>query len=115
MPIPPNIPWDQVLRHGPKVLDAATALFEKWQARRPEPVNPHAEEPANPLAVVEQRLQILEEAETAQSALVREMAREMQAMAAELERGRRLARLALALAGAALAVAVVAWFGLRLN
>lgn len=113
MPIPPNIPWDQVLRHGPKVLDAATALFEKWQARRPEPVNPHAEAPTNPLSVVEQRLQILEEAETAQSALVREMAREMQAMAGELERARKYSRLALGLGAAALALAVLAFWSVR--
>ncbi len=113
MPIPTNIPWDQVLRHGPKVLDAATALFEKWQARKPEPVNPHAEAPTNPLAVVEQRLQTLEEAETAQSALVREMAREMQAMAAELERCHRHSRLALGLGAAALALSVLAFFAAR--
>jgi hypothetical protein len=114
MPIPPNIPWDQVLRHGPRVLDAATALFEKWQARRPEPVNPHDEAPSNPLQVVERRLQTLESAEAEQSALVREMAREMQGMAAELQRQRQRNRIALALAGAGLALSVIALFSARL-
>ena len=113
MPIPPNIPWDQVLRHGPRVLDAATALFEKWQTRRPEPVHPHEEAPHNPLQVVEQRLQALETAEAEQAALVREMAREMQDMADELQRQRLRTRIALILAGVALALGAVALFVAR--
>ena len=85
MAIPPNISWDQVLRHGPRVLDAATALFDKWQAKKPEPVDPQAEL-RQQLATVVQRLQAIEEAQAAQSAVTRELAEQLQAQNAVLAR-----------------------------
>lgn len=107
MPIPPNIPWDQVLRHGPKVLETATALFERWQTRRPEPVDPNAEV-RQQLETVVGRLQALEEAEASQAALVRSMAEQLTSQTSALQEANRRARMAVGVAGVAGVVAVVA-------
>ncbi len=108
MPIPPNIPWDQVLRHGPKVLQTATALFDKWQARRPEPVDPNAEMRVQVAAIVA-RLQALEETEATQSEVIRNMARQIEGLSAGLAEMSQKIRLARALAGVATLVAIGAW------
>ena len=108
MPIPPNIPWDQVLRHGPKVLQTATALFDKWQARRPEAVDPNAEMRIQVAAIVA-RLQALEETESTQSEVIRNLAQQIEGLSAGLAEHSRKIRLAWATAGAAVLLAVGAW------
>jgi hypothetical protein len=102
------IPWAQVMLHGPKVLDAATAMFDKWQSRpRPEAVDPNAEVRTQISSIVK-RLQVLEEAEAAQAEVTKNMAEQVQGLSAGLTELSRKAALAAWLAGGALAVSVVA-------
>ena len=114
MAIPPKIPWHQVLRHGPKVLETATSLFEKWQARKPEPVDPNAGIHAQLDAIVE-RLQVLEETESSQSEVIRNMAQQIEGLAAGLTELEKRTRIAWTIAGIAVLLAAGACVALVLR
>lgn len=102
------IPWDQVILHGPRVLDAATAIFDKWKTRpKPESIDPDSEVKIQ-LAAIVRRLQALEEAQTAQAEISKNMAEQIEGMAAGLEQLSRKAALASWAAGGALLLSVIA-------
>ena len=102
------IPWSQVILHGPKVLDAATTLWGKWNSRpRPQPIDPDSE-PRLQAAELAQRLQMLEEAQAANAELVKNMAEQIQGISAGLSEVSRKTIIALWLAGGALLAAVTA-------
>ncbi|HJV75690.1 MAG TPA: hypothetical protein VJ654_15805 [Noviherbaspirillum sp.] len=74
------IPWSQVILHGPKVLDAATTLWGKWNSRpKPQPIDPNSE-PRLQAAELALRLQALEEAQAANAELVKNMAEQIQSV-----------------------------------
>ena len=114
MPIPPNIPWHQVLRHGPKALETATSLFDKWQNRRPEPVDPNAGVHSQMETIVT-RLQVLEETEATQSEVIRNMARQIESLAAGLAELEKRTRIAWAISGVAVLLAAGACVALLLR
>jgi 2-phosphoglycerate kinase len=92
-----GLPWTTILLHGPTIVEAARKLYAT--ARRP-PVQPELA-PGDAIAVeVESLRQVLEtltEQEVQHAALLTDLARQVQQMRA---------RLALALVGAACAVAM---------
>ena len=102
------IPWSQVILHGPKVLDAATTLWDKWNSRpRPQPISPDSE-PALQAAELVQRLQMLEEAQAANAELVKSMAEQIQSLSAGLSETSRKTTITLWLAGTALVASLAA-------
>jgi|GEM_PF-2877961 len=102
------IPWDQVILHGPRVLDAATAMFDKWKTRpKPEAVDPDAEVTIQ-LAAIVKRLQALEEAESAQAEVSKNMAEQIQGLSAGLAEISKKATLASWLSGIALLLSAAA-------
>jgi hypothetical protein len=106
--MPVHIPWDQVVLHGPKVLDAATALWDKWNSRpKPQPVGPNAETGTQVAAIV-QRLQQLEEAQAASAELEKNMAQQIQSLTAGYAELSRKTTIALWFAGSALLVSFIA-------
>jgi len=101
------IPWDQVILHGPRVLDAATAIFDKLKTRpRTESIDPDSEVKIQ-LAAMVQRLQVLEEAQTAQAEIGKNMAEQIEGLTAALEQMSRKATLASWIAGVALLLSVL--------
>src|SRR3569623_3402970 len=101
------IPWDQVILHGPRVLDAATAIFDKLKTRpRTESIDPDSEVKIQ-LAAMVQRLQVLEEAQTAQAEIGKNMAEQIEGLTAALEQMSRKATLASWIAGVALLQSVL--------
>lgn len=102
------IPWDKVIIHGPKVIDVATSLLDKWKSRpKPELMDPNADVKIQ-LVAVTQRLQALEDAETAQAEVVKNIAEQMQGLLTGLSELSRKANLAIWLASGALVVSAVA-------
>lgn len=102
------IPWDQVILHGPKVLDAATSIFDKWKTRpRPQAINPEAEVQTQ-LTAIAQRLQALEEAQTAQTEVAKDMAQQIQSLSAGFSDLSKKTALALWLAAGALLLSATA-------
>src|SRR3569832_2444170 len=78
------IPWDQVILHGPRVLDAATAMFDKWKTRpKPEAVDPDAEVTIQ-LAAIVKRQQTLKETKSTQAEVSKNMAEQIQGLSAGL-------------------------------
>lgn len=108
--MPVHIPWDQVIRHGPKVLDAATSLWDKWNSRpRPQPVDPQDGDNVDAqMLVLIQRLQQLEEAQAASAELEKNMAEQIQNLSAGYAELSRKLTIALWSAGGAVLVSVIA-------
>jgi hypothetical protein len=102
------IPWDKVIIHGPKVIDVATSFLDKWKSRpKPELMDPNADVKTQLLAVT-QRLQALEDAETAQAEVVKNIAEQMQGLLTGLSELSRKTNLAIWLASGALVVSAAA-------
>ncbi|GAB3546797.1 hypothetical protein GCM10027343_25170 [Noviherbaspirillum agri] len=102
------IPWSQVILHGPKVLDAATTLWDKWNSRpRPQAIDPNAESMTQMEAVL-QRLQQLEEAQAASAELEKNMAQQIASLTAGYAELSRKATMAIWTAAGALVVAFIA-------
>lgn len=100
------IPWSQVILHGPKVLDAATTLWGKWNSRpKPQPIDPDAE-PGLQAAELAQRLQALEEAQAANAELVKNMAEQIQSISEGLTDLSRKTRIAIWVACGAILLSV---------
>jgi len=102
------IPWSQVILHGPKVLDAATAMWDKWNSRpRPPAIDPNAESMTQMDAIL-QRLQQLEEAQAASAELEKNMAQQIASLTAGYAELSRKTTAAIWIAGGALLVAFIA-------
>lgn len=105
--MPVHIPWDQVILHGPKVLDAATLLWDKLNSRpRPQAIDPDAEIKTQ-LAGIVQRLQALEDAQAASVELDKAMAEQLQGLSAGLSELSRKTAIALWTACGAMLVSVI--------
>jgi len=106
--MPVHIPWDQVILHGPKVLDAANTLWNKWNSRpRPQAVDPNGDA-GTQLNAVLQRLQQLEEAQAASAELEKNMAQQIRSLTAGYVALSRKTAVARWIAGSALLVSFIA-------
>lgn len=106
-----TVPWKTILLHAPTIVEAARKVYGATRA-------PHAETGARPrrpagLDALGRAVEDLEQREAQQAALFADLARQVEAMATAVEVLR--ARVALALAGSAIATvvaivaAIVAW------
>ncbi|WP_151447079.1 hypothetical protein [Lacisediminimonas profundi] len=92
---------------GAELLKSAIKGFSDWQKRRAEPVDPQAS-PQSQISTVAGRLETLERAEIAQAELVRNMAEQINALSVSHAELSRKLSLALAAAGVAILLSVVA-------
>ncbi|HEX7182236.1 MAG TPA: hypothetical protein VF756_10360 [Thermoanaerobaculia bacterium] len=88
-----SVRWEEVVRHAPKIVEAARVLYEsnrQRQQRSAEPSRPsHGPDPAaalkTRLADLEAQVRRLQENETQQAALVSDMAKQLEAVTKSLE------------------------------
>jgi hypothetical protein len=110
-----KLPWKQILAHLPEVVGAAKKIWKYWESKpTPEPIDPSASV-ASQLAALADRVQLLESNEKSQSEVVRQIAEQLQGLAAGLRETAarqtlfiRLCLGSIALASLAFAAAIVA-------
>jgi hypothetical protein len=110
-----SVRWDEVMRHAPQIVDVARGLYEKnrqRQQQRPESgpgpgPDPTAGMTAR-LADLEARLAVSQENEIRQSALVADMAKQLEGLARGVDGLARRVHIVLWVSGAALAAGIAA-------
>jgi len=113
-----SVRWDEVMRHAPQIVDVARGLYEKNRQRqqqrpesRPGPGNPGPDPTAGltaHLADLEGQVRRLQENEIQQSALVADMAKQLDGLAGGVDVLARRVQMLLWVSGAALAAAIAA-------
>lgn len=108
-----SVRWDEVMRHAPQILNAAQVLYEKNRQRqqqrtdsRPGP-DPTAGLTGR-LADLEGQVHRLQENETQQSALVADMAKQIDALTGSVDALAGRVQLLLWISGGALVLGTVA-------
>lgn len=108
-----SVRWDEVMRHAPQLVDAARILYEKNRQRqqqrpesRPGP-DPSAGLTAR-LADLEGQVRRLQENETQQSALVADMAKQIDALTGSVDALARRVQILLWISGGALVLGIAA-------
>jgi hypothetical protein len=102
------IPTAILIEAAPRIFEAALGVFDKWKTRpKPEPVDPSAD-PRAQLAAIVARLQALEETESSQAEVVKNIAGQLEGLSAGLADLSRRTTTALWIAGVAVAASVVA-------
>lgn len=100
------IPTSLLIEAAPRIFDAAMTAFDKWKNRpRPEPVDPGAD-PKIQIAGIVARLQALEDAESRQAEVVKNIAGELKGVSVGLDALHRRTRFAIWMAVGALAVSL---------
>jgi len=74
------VPWKEILRTLPVILDGANRLWKYWSAKKGQALDPKADFKTQLLELGE-RLSALESAEAEQAKLVAEVAEQLQAVA----------------------------------
>lgn len=105
-----SVRWEEVVRHAPKIVEAARVLYETNRQRQQRSANPSSPPPGpDPAAGLKTRLDDLEaqvrrlqDNETQQAALVADMAKQLEAVTTSLEALAARATLLLWVSGAAL-------------
>lgn len=88
-----SVRWEEVVRHAPKIVEAARVLYESNRQRQQRSADPSGPPPGpDPAAALKTRLADLEaqvrrlqENETQQAALVSDMAKQLEAVTKSLE------------------------------
>ena len=96
----PSLPWQTILLHGPTIVEAARKLYAA--ARR------GAAEPVDGIEPLRRAVELLEEREVQQAALLTDLAKQVQELGVAMDVLRRRVMLSLAGASIAVALAVVA-------
>jgi uncharacterized coiled-coil protein SlyX len=110
-----SVRWDEVMRHAPQIVGVARGLYEKnrqRQQQRPESgPGPGPDSTAGTtarLADLEARLAVFQENEIRQSALIADMAKQLEDLAGGVDGLARRVRIVLWVSGAALAAGIAA-------
>jgi len=99
-----GVPWSTLLTHGPTIVDAARKLYA-IATRQAADAQPRAADGES----LHQAVATLQQREAQQAALLADLAREVQHVAAVVEELRAKVRLALIGAGVAAALSLVAF------
>jgi hypothetical protein len=105
-----SVKWEEVVRHGPKIVEAARILYENSRQRqqRSGGSSPGPDVNAGRLADLEAEVRRLQENETQQAALVTDIANQLESLTRSVDAlGARVQTL-LWLGGGALVVALAA-------
>jgi hypothetical protein len=102
------IPTAILIEAAPRIFEAAMGAFDKWKTRpKPEPVDPSAD-PRAQLAAIVARLQALEDAESSQAEVVKNIAGQLEGLSAAFTESSRKTTTALWIAGVAVGASIVA-------
>ena len=108
--------WEDVVRHAPKIVEAARVLYETNRRRQQRPADAAGPSPGpdpaaglkNRLADLEVEVRRLQENETQQAALVTDIAKQLEALTRSVDTLAARMQIFLWLVGGALAVGLVA-------
>lgn len=107
-----SVKWEDVVRHGPKIVEAARVLYETSRQRQPRPAGSSGPDSASglktSLADLEAQVRRLQDNETEQAALVTDIARQLDALTSSVDALASRVQMLLWLAGGALAAGVAA-------
>jgi hypothetical protein len=108
-----SVKWEEVVRHGPKIVEAARILYESSRQRQQQQTG-SANSAAGPdlnarhLADLDSRVRRLEENETEQAALVTDIANQLETLTRSVDALGARVQMLLWLGGGALVVGLVA-------
>jgi|SRR5215218_4405306 len=109
-----SVKWDEVVRHGPKIVEAARILYETSQQRQQPPSSGATGSSSGPdlssrhLAEMDNRVRRLEENETEQAALVTDIANQLESLTRSVDALGSRVQMLLWLGGGALVVSLAA-------
>ena len=105
-----SVKWEDVVRHGPKIVEAARVLYEtsKQRQQRSSGSAPGPDLDGGRLADLEAEVRRLQENETQQAALVADIASQLETLTRSVDALASRVQLLLWLGGGALAVGLVA-------
>lgn len=113
-----SVRWDEVMQHAPQIVDVARGLYEKNRQRQQQrPERPESRPGSGPdptagltarLADLEGQVRRLQENEIQQSALVADMAKQLDGIAGGFDALARRSQLLLWVSGSALVAAIAA-------
>lgn len=105
-----SVKWEDVVRHGPKIVEAARVLYEtsKQRQQRSSGPAPGPDLDGGRLADLEAEVRRLQENETQQAALVADIASQLETLTRSVDALASRMQLLLWLGGGALAVSLVA-------
>lgn len=107
-----SVKWEDVVRHGPKIVEAARVLYETNRQRRPRPAG--SSEPdtnsgmKTSLADLEAQVHRLQDNESQQAALVNDIARQLNDLTGSVDALASRVQTLLWLSGAALVAGLAA-------
>lgn len=103
-----NLPWKEILKVLPALVTAATKLWDKTTSQpKSVPINPN-DDPQKQLAAIIARLQYLEESESAQANLIKQLLEQLQGISAGLTEISKRSNISLFLGIGAFSVSVIA-------
>jgi hypothetical protein len=109
-----SVKWEEVVRHGPKIVEAARILYETSRQRQQQSPGSTRSSPgpdaglSHRLADLELQVRRLQENETEQAALVTDIAKQLESLTGSVDALAARMRLLLWLGGGALAVGLAA-------
>lgn len=110
-----SVKWEEVVRHGPKIVEAARILYETSRQRQQQSPGSTRSSPGpdasglnNRLAGLELQVRRLQENETEQAALVTDIAKQLESLTGSVDALAARVRLLLWLGGGALVVGLAA-------
>jgi hypothetical protein len=103
-----NVPWKEVIRHAPGVIDRTEALLGLIRASRARPVDPEVADADEALRSLVQRLDALEQGAVSQAELLAQAASHQERLARAVQVLATRLTIALCLSAAALVAALAA-------
>ena len=105
-----SVKWEEVVRHGPKIVEAARILYETSRQRQQRPGGPASGPDVNAgrLADLEADIRRLQENEIEQAALVSDIANQLETLTRSVDALAARVQTLLWLGGGALAVGLAA-------
>ncbi len=103
-----RVPWREVIRYAPHVIDRAERLVDFMRASRAKAVDPRSGRAQVPVDELPERVAAVEQAQITQAELLSQVAKEMEKVSEALRTVAARVTLALWLAGTALVLALAA-------
>lgn len=103
-----SVKWEDVVRHGPKIVEAARILYETSKQRQQRSAGSSPDLDSGRLADLEAEIRRLQENETQQAALVTDIANQLDTLTRSVDGLASRVQLLLWLGGSALAVGLAA-------
>ena len=103
-----SVKWEDVVRHGPKIVEAARVLYETNRQRQPRPGPDSTSGLKTSLADLEAQVHRLQDNESQQAALVNDIAKQLNDLTGSVDALASRVRMLFWLGGGALVVGLAA-------